>query len=91
MAKRLGWALVVLLALAAGGCSNGGDECDKCSSDDDCRSGFVCSTFDDGSQRCGSGVGFTQCRTLGGRRTRPVLATAPAPAPAPAPSPTPAR
>ena len=51
---------LVLLALPLAGCSNG-DECDTCTSDDDCQTGFVCSTFSDGSQRCGSGVGASTC------------------------------
>jgi hypothetical protein len=41
-----------------------GSECDKCSSDSDCDSGFVCTTFNDGSQRCGSGHGVSTCRVL---------------------------
>lgn len=61
------WPLaLVLLALPLAGCS-GGEECDKCDSDDDCKSGFVCSNFLDSSgkvveKRCGSGIGATQCR-----------------------------
>jgi hypothetical protein len=54
-----GVALALLLALG-GGCGQG--ECDMCSSDADCPSGLVCSTFSDGSQRCASGTGATQCR-----------------------------
>jgi hypothetical protein len=54
-------AICVLLALPLAGC-NSGDECDTCTSDDDCQTGFVCSTFSDGSQRCGSGVGASSCR-----------------------------
>jgi hypothetical protein len=54
-------ALAALLILPLVGCNNG-DECDTCSSDDDCQSGLVCSTFSDGSQRCGSGVGASSCR-----------------------------
>jgi hypothetical protein len=78
-------ALLLLVLLPLGGCTTGGDECDKCSSDDDCRSGFVCSTFDDGSKRCGSGVGFTQCSTVGGGRTRPVVSAPGARSASPAP------
>ncbi len=56
------WLLaLVLLALPASSCRSRGDECDACSSDDDCKSGFVCSLFGDGSHRCGSGVGATTC------------------------------
>jgi hypothetical protein len=56
-------ALVTLPILA---CTKG-DECDTCSSDADCKSGFVCSSFlnPDGtvnSKRCGTGVGASTCR-----------------------------
>jgi len=53
--------LTILLALPLAGCNNG-DECDTCTSDDDCQTGFVCSTFSDGSQRCGTGVGASTCK-----------------------------
>jgi len=53
-------ALLLLLALAVAGSGSSGEECDSCSSDDDCKAGLVCSTFDDGSQRCGTGLG-TSC------------------------------
>jgi hypothetical protein len=53
--------LTILLALPLAGC-NSGDECETCTSDDDCQTGFVCSTFSDGSQRCGTGVGASTCR-----------------------------
>jgi hypothetical protein len=56
-------ALLVLLTLPLGSCGSSGDECDTCSSDDDCKSGLVCSKFSDGSQRCASGLGATSCRT----------------------------
>jgi hypothetical protein len=46
--------LVILFALPLAAC-NSGDECETCSSDDDCQTGFVCSTFSDGSMRCGTG------------------------------------
>jgi hypothetical protein len=61
--KRSRVLLVFALLLAAGlvGCSSG-SECDTCSSDQDCKSGFVCTSFSDGSKRCGSGLGSTQCR-----------------------------
>ena len=39
-----------------------GQECDKCSSDTDCKQGFFCSEFNDQTHRCGSGVGATTCR-----------------------------
>jgi hypothetical protein len=54
--------LLVLMVLSVAGCSNNGGECDTCSMDTDCNSGFVCSTFSDGSKRCGSGTGASQCR-----------------------------
>jgi hypothetical protein len=54
---------VAFCALCMWACSNGG-ECDRCSSDDDCKSGLVCSEFSDGSKRCGSGEGVTTCRTV---------------------------
>ena len=57
--------LALLCALPLMGCSDDG-ECDSCSSDDDCKQGLVCVRFGDGSQRCGSGEGTTQCRVLGG-------------------------
>jgi len=53
--------LLVLLVLPWLGCAKG-QECDVCSSDDDCKSGFVCNSFSDGSKRCGTGVGATTCR-----------------------------
>jgi hypothetical protein len=61
--SSLRWLLVLtlLLALPLAAC-NSGDECDTCSSDDDCQTGFVCSTFSDGSTRCGTGVGASTCR-----------------------------
>jgi hypothetical protein len=55
-------ALLLLLAALLPSCGGNGGECDRCSSDDDCNSGLVCSTFDNGDQRCGSGTGATQCR-----------------------------
>jgi hypothetical protein len=60
--RRLcGLALLVLLALPFAGCGSTGEECDSCSSDSDCKNGLVCSTFSDGSKRCGTGLG-TSCR-----------------------------
>ena len=55
--------LPILLALVLGlGACTSKEECETCSSDDDCTAGLVCSTFDDGSKRCGTGTGATQCR-----------------------------
>jgi hypothetical protein len=54
---------LMLCALSLWGCSSG-DECDKCSSDEDCEQGLVCTEFSDGSKRCGSGDGVTTCRTF---------------------------
>ncbi len=62
MRTRYVLLLLLLLALPAGSCKSTGEECDSCSSDGDCKSGLVCSTFSDGSKRCGSGVGATNCR-----------------------------
>lgn len=63
--RRLRWLLCLTLALPAvlalGGCTSG-DECDKCTDDADCKDGFFCTDFSDGSRRCGSGVGATSCR-----------------------------
>jgi hypothetical protein len=39
-----------------------GEECAICKSDSDCKGGFACSQFSDGSKRCGSGIGATTCR-----------------------------
>jgi hypothetical protein len=61
LARARGLALLVLLALFLGACGSG-DECDTCSSDEDCNGGFICATFSDGSRRCGSGTGDTECR-----------------------------
>jgi hypothetical protein len=53
--------LLILICLPTVSCSNGG-ECDTCSADKDCTSGLVCTSFSDGSKRCGSGVGASTCR-----------------------------
>jgi hypothetical protein len=53
--------MLVLAALPVIGCSSG-DECDRCENDSDCKDGFFCTDFSDGSSRCGSGVGATTCR-----------------------------
>ena len=58
-AARLLLALLVLIPVLS--CSRGG-ECDKCSSDSDCKNSQVCAKFDNGDMRCGSGIGATQCR-----------------------------
>jgi len=55
------FVLVILTCLPLLACSSG-DECGECSTDQDCNAGFVCSTFSDGSRRCGSGVGASTCR-----------------------------
>ena len=60
--RLAGLAFLLMLALPFAGCGSTGDECDTCSSDDDCTAGLVCSTFGDGSRRCGSGLGDTTCR-----------------------------
>jgi hypothetical protein len=67
---RRRWLLVALIALMPlVSCSDGG-ECDTCDSDDDCSNGLMCVTFDNGSRRCGSGQGVTQCRTFGNGGSR---------------------
>jgi hypothetical protein len=60
--SRTRWLLALVLAAMPLAACTQGDECDTCSSDEDCRSGFVCSSFDDASKRCGSGLGATTCR-----------------------------
>jgi len=54
--------VLVLAVFSLAGCSSNGSECDTCTMDTDCNTGFVCSTFSDGSKRCGSGTGASQCR-----------------------------
>jgi hypothetical protein len=61
MTRSRALLILLLAALPVLGCTSG-DECDTCDSDDDCQEGLVCSTFDDGSRRCGSGLGATTCR-----------------------------
>lgn len=59
--KTLRYALIgLLVGLPLVSCAKA-DECEACSSDDDCRSGLVCSQFDDGLRRCGTGTGATTC------------------------------
>jgi len=53
---------IVLAALTALIACTKGDECDKCTTDADCKDGFFCTDFNDQSRRCGSGVGATTCR-----------------------------
>jgi major membrane immunogen (membrane-anchored lipoprotein) len=53
---------IVLVALTMLIACTKGDECDKCTTDADCKEGFFCTEFDDQSHRCGSGVGATTCR-----------------------------
>jgi len=53
--------ILALSALPILGCTKG-DECDRCSTDADCKDNFVCTTFSDQSQRCGTGIGASQCR-----------------------------
>jgi hypothetical protein len=63
---RRGIALAAFLALVVSGCgSSKGQECDKCTSDDECApAGLFCRPFpEDGSTRCASGKGETLCRT----------------------------
>jgi hypothetical protein len=60
--NRPRWLLVLVLALMPIVSCTKGNECDTCTTDEDCQEGFLCSDFSDGSQRCGSGVGGTNCR-----------------------------
>lgn len=62
MRRRRAILILLLAALPVLGCTSGG-ECDRCDTDADCKDGLVCATFNDGSKRCGSGLGATQCRT----------------------------
>jgi hypothetical protein len=55
------WGLLLAIALPMGSCGSDGAECDRCTIDSECAAGLVCSTFSDGSQRCGTGEG-TSCR-----------------------------
>jgi len=61
--RRMRWLLCLALALPAAlplaGCSS---ECKTCKMDVDCKDGFFCTDFSDGSRRCGSGLGVTSCR-----------------------------
>lgn len=62
---RLWWLLaaVVLSFPLLGSCSSSGDECDICTSDEDCKDGLVCASFaGETTKRCGSGQGSTVCR-----------------------------
>ena len=63
MFRRRWLLLLVLVLMPLSSCTSGG-ECDRCDSDDDCNSGFMCVSFEDGSRRCGSGEGTTTCRTF---------------------------
>ena len=65
--RRMRWLFCLALALPAmlplASCTSG-DECDKCTVDADCKDGFFCTHFSDGSRRCGSGLAATSCRTF---------------------------
>lgn len=60
--RRTRWLLLLALVVIPLSACTQGDECDRCETDSDCKDGFVCSAFSDGSKRCGSGVGATTCR-----------------------------
>ena len=62
MRRRRLLLILLMAALPVVGCGSG-DECDTCTEDSDCEGGLLCTTFNDGSRRCGSGVGATSCRT----------------------------
>jgi hypothetical protein len=58
--------VALVLSLALSGCTKG-EECDRCSSDDDCREGWVCGELspvngESVGKRCVSGIGETECR-----------------------------
>ena len=56
-------ALVLAIAAASFLSVGCGKECDTCENDVDCEAeGLVCVRFNNGSRRCGSGVGATTCR-----------------------------
>jgi Cys-rich repeat protein len=59
---KLGRFVLLTLTLALVIACSEGDECDTCTQDSDCAAGFVCSTFSDGSMRCGTGTGASTCR-----------------------------
>jgi hypothetical protein len=67
MYVRTGLLVIVALALAVlSGCVKG-DECSRCSSDDDCIQGLVCGELtpvngESVGKRCVSGIGETECR-----------------------------
>jgi hypothetical protein len=67
MYVRTGLVMIVALAVAVlSGCTKA-DECNRCSSDDDCIQGLVCGELSlvDGQslgKRCVSGTGDTECR-----------------------------
>ena len=62
MRRSVSLLVLMLLVLPWLGCGSG-RECDRCSSDDDCKQGLVCSPFsEDNSKRCASGIGVTTCR-----------------------------
>ena len=67
MLRRVHWRFAVLLiATALSGCTKG-DECDRCDSDDDCRTGWICGELtpvngESIGKRCVSGRAETECR-----------------------------
>jgi hypothetical protein len=61
MRRRNAFVLLALLSASFLACTKG-DECDRCSQDSECKGGFVCTTFSDGSMRCGTGTGASTCR-----------------------------
>jgi hypothetical protein len=62
---RLWWVLagIILSFPLLGSCSSSGDECDVCTSDEECKAPLVCSSFaGEATKRCGTGLGGTVCR-----------------------------
>jgi hypothetical protein len=60
ISKRFAVLLAALVIGALSSCAST-EECGTCSGDADCRSGFFCSTFSDGTRRCASGMGDSTC------------------------------
>ncbi len=61
MSFRRAMAIAAALIIGALSSCASTEECGTCSGDADCRSGFFCSTFSDGTRRCASGIGDTTC------------------------------
>jgi hypothetical protein len=63
--KRSRWLLLAVVASfpLIGSCASGGNECDVCAADSDCKASLVCASFaGESTKRCASGLGSTACR-----------------------------